>query len=272
MSVLSAKIRAMHLAVQIRLLNPMLGTIPFDQGVVEKYLENKKFEHQKKYGNLTEAEIEEAENKAVEEMEDKSWTGFHRSIDLPEDDENYNRHFIYNYMVKGNLRYAAQVFNGSTYDVNGKPKTFPRNFKSKVTNAVFVSPRRIYLPIAEDLDLIPHVDENGNSTGFMRLRDSLERPLRAETAQGPRTALARSDYLPAGATLDFQITLMDITGTNKVSRNDLEGILSFGERNGLGQWRNAGFGAFEVTYFEEIDEAAAHGIDEHGGGVVSMKV
>ncbi len=70
-------------------------------------------------------------------------------------------------------------------------------------------------------------------------------------------------------TLDFQITLMGITGTNKVSRLDLEGILSFGERNGLGQWRNAGFGAFEVIHFEEIDEADAHDISEHGGGVVS---
>ena len=268
MSVLQARIRALHFAITIRLLNPQLGTVPFDQGVVEKYLEAKKFDHQKKYGNLTEAELEEAESKAVDEMEDKSWTGFHRACDLPEDDENYNRHFIYNYMVKGNLRYAAQVNNGSTYEVNGKEKKFPNNFKSKVTNAVFVSPRRIYLPLAEDLDLVPHVDEDGKATGFMRMRDSLERPLRCGGFP-ERTALARSDYLPAGATLDFQITLMGITGTNKVSRLDLEGILSFGERNGLGQWRNAGFGAFEVIHFEEIDEADAHDISEHGGGVVS---
>ena len=254
--------------VVIQFINPMLGTIPFSQGVVDKWIESEKIKHQVKYDNLTDDEMKEVESNAVMELEDKSWTGFHQSVDLPSDDPNFGKHFIYNYMIKGNLRYAASVFNGSSYEKDGNKKEFPRNFKAKVTNAVFVGPRRVYLPLKEDVDLEPHTDEDGKETGFMRIKSSLERPLRAQTMQGPRTALAKSDYLPAGAELEFQLRLIGISGTNKVSAEHLQALLYYGQYNGLGQWRTAGFGAYVVTEFEKIDPEDALEIDTYGGGVV----
>ena len=253
--------------VRIQLINPQLGTIAKSQGVVDKWIESGKIKHQLKYENLTDDEMQEVESKAVLEAEDKSWTGFSQSVDLSPDDPNFGKHFIYNYMIKGNLRYAAGVFNGSSYEKDGKKKDFPNNFKSKVTNAVFVGPRRVYLPLREDMDLEPHKDENGKETGFMKVSNTLERPLRCGGFP-ERTALARSDYLPAGAELEFQIRLIGITGTNKVSEEHLQALLYYGQYNGLGQWRNAGFGAYVVTEFEKIDPADALEIDTYGGGVI----
>lgn len=67
----------------------------------------------------------------------------------------------------------------------------------------------------------------------------LQRPLRAQTAQGERVSLACSEEIPAGATCEFEVKcLVD---------NDIKLVkewLDFGEWNGIGQWRNSGHGRF----------------------------
>ena len=66
-----------------------------------------------------------------------------------------------------------------------------------------------------------------------------ERPLRASTPQGERVALAISEEIPAGATMEFTITCMD--------EKDLKLVrewLDYGYYRGLGQWRNSGKGRF----------------------------
>lgn len=69
----------------------------------------------------------------------------------------------------------------------------------------------------------------------------VQRPLRAETAQGPRTALASSEALPAGTWFEFYMHLLSakITGT-------VLSWMEYGKLNGLMQWRNAGLGRFRV--------------------------
>lgn len=67
----------------------------------------------------------------------------------------------------------------------------------------------------------------------------LERPLRAQTAQGERISLACSEEIPVGAWCEFNVTcLID---------SDIELVkewLDFGIYNGIGQWRNSGHGRF----------------------------
>ena len=82
----------------------------------------------------------------------------------------------------------------------------------------------------------------------------LERPLRAETAQGPRVALARSEKIDEGWELEFTIRVVENAGTAKSAPIDLDVIkelLSYGELKGLLQWRNAGFGSFKYEVLEE---------------------
>lgn len=144
---------------------------------------------------------------------EKGTTAFHRLEDKP---------IAYDYQVKGFLKNAAQVFNGKS----GNPK----NFRSKVNNTVFVSPRQIQYELPEGAEI-------GICT----------RPLRAETAQGPRVAIARSEEIPAGASIKCQVTILD----GEITEKHLRGLLDYGQYIGLGQWRNGGHGSFEYT-LEEV--------------------
>ena len=67
----------------------------------------------------------------------------------------------------------------------------------------------------------------------------MQRPLRAQTAQGERVALASSERIEAGATVTFTIMTL---------RDDLMPVvkewLEYGALRGIGQWRNSGAGRF----------------------------
>ena len=75
----------------------------------------------------------------------------------------------------------------------------------------------------------------------------LQRSLRAETAQGPKISLAKSEQIPAGASIQFTLKVMK---NSPIKRNHLEQLFSYGCLSGIGQWRNSGYGQFEVESFE----------------------
>ena len=72
-----------------------------------------------------------------------------------------------------------------------------------------------------------------------------QRPLRAQTPQGERVALASSETVQETSVLEFEIRLLD---------EGLEGLvrewLDYGQYRGLGQWRNSGKGRF---LWEEVE-------------------
>ena len=78
--------------------------------------------------------------------------------------------------------------------------------------------------------------------------DYCERPLRASTPQGERVSIAKSESVPAGSTVEFEVTCLDPS---------LEGMvrecLDYGQLRGLGQWRNSGKGRY---VWEEIKDEA----------------
>lgn len=153
-------------------------------------------------------EIQEEEFKTVEKSEQKGWTGFHI-------DEEKGL-FIYNYMIKGFLKNAGN---------NLKEQASIKNLRSKINNFVFIAPRRIYLGQSEPDGV-------------------LERPLRAQTAQGPRVTLARSDFINEGKRIKFSITILD--NKEKINEKLIHTLLEYGQYLGLGQFRNGDYGAFRV--------------------------
>lgn len=153
----------------------------------------------------------------VEKREEKGWTGFHKD---PE-----KGLFILDYMLKGFLKHAGQV---------KKDYVKIAGLNGKIDDFVMISPRRLY--IGKD-------KEDG----------AYERPLRAMTAQGPRVTLARSDYVDFGVTLTFEIILEPHP---EVKWDIIDFLFEYGERNGLGQFRNGGFGRFEVVSYEELQIGA----------------
>jgi hypothetical protein len=124
---------------------------------------------------------------------------------------------LFDYQVKGFIKESGRIFNGE-----GGVKAL----RSKIDNLLFVTPRRIPL-------IIP----DGQEITFN------ERPLRAETAQGPRVALARSEQLPEGT--KFTCSLEVYRG--QITYEIIYHLLTYGEHKGLGQWRNGGFGRFTFT-------------------------
>jgi hypothetical protein len=162
-------------------------------------------------------QLPDDEAEMLPEALDRGTTVFHKDKDtgLP---------CFIDYQVKGFLKAAGSVFNGANNSEG------VRNLKSKVNNLVFVSPRAL-----------PLHQPNGDKITFN------ERPLRAETAQGPRIALARSEQLPEGTWFQFGLKVYGSEITEKLIRE----IMDYGENMGLGQWRNGSYGQFHYTLVKE---------------------
>ena len=116
-------------------------------------------------------------------------------------------------------------------DEKGKKKTALNEsgkltaYKKIIDGLIFVQPRKIPF-------------ENYGEIGL------LQRPLRAQTAQGERISLACSEEIPAGATVTFDILMLSDEHEAAVRE-----WLDYGELRGIGQWRNASHGQFT---WEEI--------------------
>ena len=148
--------------------------------------------------------------------------------------------FFWNYQIKGFFKDACSMLARVVEkDENGKKKKGLNesakltSYKKVIDGLIFVSPRKIPIILPEGADI-----------------GTCQRPLRAQTAQGERIALAASDAIPAGAQLTFDVKMLS-DDHEKVLLEWLE----YGELRGLGQWRNSGKGTFT---FEIL--AAASGI------------
>lgn len=157
---------------------------------------------------------EEVEALGVEEVEKKEMTIFPRMDD--------GTPFIYDYQIRGFFKAAC----GMMRNVTGSESSKIKAYKKFIDGLVFVNERRIPIQFTGEIG-------------------SLQRPLRGQTAQGERISLANSESIPEGAKLTFTI---------RVLKDDLMKVvtewLDYGIYNGLGQWRNGGYGRFtwrEVT-------------------------
>lgn len=158
-------------------------------------------------GFPTWSDREQAE--ALPGREERGWTGFHT---LPD-----GRPCLYDYVVKGFFKDAVSMLNRAAESKEDKMMAH----KKIIDGLVFVTPRRIPL-------ILP-------AGGVMGV---LERPLRAQTAQGERIALARSDTCPAGTTMEYQVMVLGKEPTEAMLRN----WLSYAQFRGFGQWRSASWG------------------------------
>ncbi|MCH6583076.1 MAG: hypothetical protein IH808_08665 [Proteobacteria bacterium] len=215
---------------QITLQEPQLGTVPKNPEVYQMFIESLKPEDQ-----------QDEEHKTVESREGRGWTGFHRDENGP---------FVYNYMIKGFLKAAGLVL---------REHIGIAALKSKVTNYVFVKPRRMHFDMTnamQDQELLAYV---GTGEATAKLGENglvvLERPIQVQTAQGPRVSVIRSDVIGSGAALRCVLQVLKGPITEKVLKN----LIDYGVLQGLGQWRSAGWGAFDAS-FEECD---ASKIDEY---------
>lgn len=164
------------------------------------------------------ATLPEDEIELLPDALERGTTVFHRLAD--------GQPCLMNYHLLGFLKEAGKVQNGK---VTGGVKAL----RSKVSSSIFISPRFLPLCIPKDGEV-----------------DYLERPLRAETAQGPRVALARSEMLPEGTWFVCGLEVLSGEITEEVLRD----LLDYGWYRGLGQWRNSGaYGTFRYDLVKELE-------------------
>ena len=200
-------------------IEAILGSLPPSPEVYSEYLRKKVPEDRQAE---VDAEIELMEQNAADKIDNKM------TVFQP---DNHGRLCIKDYVIKGFFKAALTTL---------KDQLSVKAAKSKIDNLVFISPTYIQFRSGED---------------YYTKEDYIcERPLRAETMQGPRVALAASQALDPGWEIYFRVDIVENYATKAskdISFDILETALDYGRFKGLGQWRNAGNGRFE---WEEITE------------------
>lgn len=200
--------------VRVTLIDEMLGTSSADPHIHEQYIASKAPD--------AKSTAEEVEAIGVEEFIEKSMTVFPR-------DENGNP-VLWNYQIKGFFKSACKALKA----IKGTESSKIKAYKQEIDLRLFV------FADADDTAgrMIPiHLNgEMGNC----------QRPLRAQTMQGERVALANSETVPKGSTFEF-----DIVSLGELNRPLIEEWLNYGQYNGLLQWRNAGRGAYKYDILDE---------------------
>lgn len=195
--------------VRITLTEEMLGTASANPEIHKEFIASKS-------ADAAKAE-EEMKTIHAEELMNKAMTVFPRGDD--------GTPVLFDYQVKGFFKDAVGLLlELSDKEVKvGKTRLSKFTHKRLVDNYVFITPRKIKLAPCGPV---------------------CTRPLRAETMQGERVALASSETVPAGTVFEFEVKTLA-----PALEDMLKECLDYGALKGIGQWRNSGKGRFT---WEEI--------------------
>lgn len=193
-----------QIKVRLTLIEEMLGTKAANKDVFADFIASKAPDDDKRKQELDTAE----------HREEAGTTVFHRQDGKPG---------IWDYQIKGFFKDAAGSMNRFDADARGGLEKLAA-YKTKIDGCIFVEPRFIPVQLPE-----------GGVVGVC------ERPLRADTAQGPRVSVCRSETVPAGSVIECTVTVL-----SKELVPYVMAWLAYGRLRGLGQWRNSGKGRFTV--------------------------
>lgn len=194
-----------ELKVKITFTEPLLGTASGNPEIHSTFIASKAPD--------APSREEEVEALGIDEVEKKEMTVFARTAT--------GRPCLWDYQIKG-------FFKNACYSLKTIPNTESEKikaYKKVIDGLIFIKERQI--PIYFEGQI-------GN----------LQRPLRAQTMQGERVALANSEMIPAGATITITIQLF-----NENQEALVKEWLDYGAFNGIGQWHNGSYGRFK---WEEI--------------------
>ena len=196
------------LKVKVTFDEEMLGTTPGDPEIHKRFIASKAPD--------ASTMKEEVEKFGTEEVFEKDMTGFIRNED--------GNPIVQDYQWKGFLKDSIRALRKISKTECSKMKAY----KKEVDKLIFVYPRDIPITLPKD-----------GKIGIC------QRPLRAETAQGDRVALASSESVPAGSTMIFNIRCLVDSDEKAVMET-----LRYGRMSGFGQWRNSGKGKFHFEILE----------------------
>ena len=228
---------------KLTFIDQILATTPGNEEIYSDYIASKAFDVKTKVEDPKDEKQVAAAKKEARENTDEEKEALHTMLDGMEEiekgttfffkDENGNP-YIYSYWLYGFFKSACSAL-----------KKVPGTLSSKI---------KAY---KKEIDLLFKVfpDASDKSTRHIKLENygelgMCERPLRAQTMQGERVALSRSESAQPGTTIEFDVVLLRDTDEDVLME-----WMDYGVFNGLGQWRNSGKGAFEYEVIAKDGKA-----------------
>ena len=204
-----------ELKVRLTFFEEVLGTASNNPEIHDEFIASKAPDSPTKNEQIK----EEIEALGVGEVVEKSMTIFPRMVV-----DGNSVPFVYDYQIKGFFKDSCKSLRGVKETLSSKLTAYQKEIDGKV----FIKERKIPF-------------QNFGRVG------ECQRPLRGQTAQGERIALAHSETVQEGSFIEFTIMVLE------AKKCDLLEIvkewLDYGQLRGLGQWRNSGKGRFT---WEEI--------------------
>lgn len=200
-----------QMKVRVTFIESLLGTASADPEIHARFIASKAPDH--------ESLAEEIAALGVDEVTERGKTIFHKMED--------GTPHLWDYQIKGFFKDACYMLK----KLDGTKSHKMTTYKKDIDGLIFVEPRKIALWMPMDLDLTA---------------TDCQRPLRAQTMQGERVALAHSEEAPAGTIIEFTVTCFKDAQMAVVKE-----WLDYGRWRGIGQWRNSGHGRFEYEILEE---------------------
>jgi hypothetical protein len=195
-----------ELKVRITFTEKVLGTASNNKELHAEYIASNAPDAKSKQ--------EEIEALGADEYREKQMTVFPRN----EEDNP----IFWDYQIKGFFKDSCSALQRCKGSDIAKESCKLKAYKKIIDGCIFVFPRQI------------PIDMHGGKIG------NLQRPLRAQTAQGERIALADSETVPEGSTIELTIECLNDSYEAVVKE-----WLDYGKYKGIGQWRNASFGRFK---------------------------
>ncbi|MEA5033382.1 MAG: hypothetical protein VB025_14635 [Sphaerochaeta sp.] len=192
-----------ELKVKIIFAEDVLGTASANEQLHDTYIASKAPD--------APSREEEVEALGIEAVVENGMTVFPRELV-----EGKSVPILWDYQIKGFFKDAA----GMLKKVSGTKSSAIKAHKKAIDGLLFVEPRRIPISLSGKMG-------------------ECQRPLRAQTAQGERIAIAHSETVPAGSSIEITVKCLDESLVPAVQE-----WLDYGSLRGIGQWRNSGKGRF----------------------------
>lgn len=206
--------------VRLTFIDSVLGTASGDPEVHSTYIAGKVLDNKIATGAGTKEEREQKFREEVEAIgeegvEEKQMTVFPRNKD--------GEPIFWDYQIRGFFKSACSALG----KIPGTKSSKLKAYKKQIDLRIFVFPDA---KKRAGREIVIHTDKPIGS---------LQRPLRAQTMQGERVALANSEEIEAGAWCEFDILMLNDDDADMIRE-----WLDYGSLNGLGAWRNSAHGAF----------------------------
>ena len=202
--------------VECQIDDKICGGIPKEGDLIKAWVEASTGYDDEMAQKIIEETTTQVATEEIEKVKEKrSWNCFKR------DEKGL---YIESRQVKALLKECANILKGTK---GATPIIDIRNLKHKLAERVFVEPPRIYLGTAEP---------NGH----------IERGIHVWTAQGPRNAIKRADYVMQPC-LQFRLRVLN---DGLITEDVLRKILIHGQLIGIGADRSQGYGKYTLLRLE----------------------